>query len=58
MTLARLPEIWFAEADGNVDQDALARYRETGTVAAEWDCSPTGGDSDDVARDQLETARR
>ncbi|MFI0220049.1 hypothetical protein [Streptomyces lydicus] len=53
-----LPEIWFTDADGHVDQDALARYRETGTVVAEWDCSPTGGDGDDLVPDQTETARR
>lgn len=54
-----LPEIWFTDADGKVDQDALARYRETGTVVTEWDCSPTSGDGDDdVASDQPETARR
>ncbi|MFF7705678.1 hypothetical protein [Streptomyces lydicus] len=41
-----------------MDQDALARYRETGTVVAEWDCSPTGGEGDDVAPDRPETARR
>ncbi|MFF7415643.1 hypothetical protein [Streptomyces lydicus] len=53
-----LPDIWFTDTDGNVDQDALARYRETGTVVAEWDCSPTGGEGDDVAPDRPETARR
>jgi hypothetical protein len=52
-----LPEIWFpdADADGNADQDAVARYGETGTVAAEWHRGPAGGD---VAPDQPETARR
>ncbi|MFG2812534.1 hypothetical protein [Streptomyces sp. NPDC048410] len=44
----QLPAIWFADADGQVDADAMACYRETGVVVAEWDCSPTGGDSDDV----------
>ncbi|MGW2103638.1 hypothetical protein ACWCPX_39400 [Streptomyces olivaceoviridis] len=53
-----LPDIWFTDAHGNVDQDAIARYSETGTVVAEWDCSPTGGDGDDVAPNQPETARR
>ncbi|OKI38157.1 hypothetical protein A6A28_31670 [Streptomyces sp. CB03578] len=54
-----LPEIWFTDADGNLDQGAIARYRETGTVVAEWDCGPVGdGDGDDVAPDQPETARR
>ncbi|MEV6726197.1 hypothetical protein AB0M94_35310 [Streptomyces xanthochromogenes] len=52
-----LPEIWFTDADGNVDQDAVARYRQTGTVVAEWDCGPAGGDGD-LAPDQPETARR
>ncbi|WKV76603.1 hypothetical protein AW27_033875 (plasmid) [Streptomyces sp. PCS3-D2] len=52
-----LPEIWFTDADGNLDQGAIARYRETGTVVAEWDCGPAGG-GDDVAPDQAETARR
>ncbi|TVL88432.1 hypothetical protein [Streptomyces sp. SAJ15] len=53
-----LPEIWFTDADGNVDRGAIARYRTTGTVVAEWDCGPAGGDGDDVAPDQPETARR
>ncbi|MFJ2271798.1 hypothetical protein ACIOHO_36910 [Streptomyces sp. NPDC087849] len=52
-----LPEIWFTDADGHVDQDLLAHYQATGTVVAEWDCSPTGGD-DDVAPNQPETGRR
>ncbi|MFI0169510.1 hypothetical protein [Streptomyces sp. NPDC017095] len=53
-----LPEIWFTDADGTVGQDVVARYRETGTVVAEWDCGPAGGDGGDVAPDQPETARR
>lgn len=53
-----LPEIWFTHIDGNIDQDAIARYRETRTVVAEWDCSPAFGDGYDVAPDQPETARR
>ncbi|WP_024756050.1 hypothetical protein [Streptomyces exfoliatus] len=44
-----LPDIWFTDADGALDQAAVSRYRETGTVVAEWDCSPTGGDGDDEA---------
>ncbi|WP_435611301.1 hypothetical protein [Streptomyces sp. C10-9-1] len=40
-----LPEIWSADADGNVDQDAVARYRQTGTVVAEWDCGPASGET-------------
>ncbi|MEU6315157.1 hypothetical protein [Streptomyces sp. NPDC047014] len=54
-----LPDIWFTDADGTVDDQAVARYRETGTVVAEWDCGPAGGDGDDdVAPDQPETSRR
>ncbi|MFJ3877437.1 hypothetical protein ACIPW5_08275 [Streptomyces sp. NPDC090077] len=44
-----LPEIWFTDAEGNVDEEGLARYRETGRVVAEWDCGPAGGDGDDLA---------
>ena len=56
-----LPQIWFTDTDGNVDQDALAGYRETGTVVAEWDCSPTGGTTAtkrDFAPDRPATGRR
>ncbi|MER7674919.1 hypothetical protein ABTY61_41595 [Kitasatospora sp. NPDC096128] len=43
-----LPEIWFTDAHGTVNTEALARYRDTGEVLAEWDCSPAGGgDGDD-----------
>lgn len=52
-----LPQVWFTDADGNVDQEAVARYRATGTVVAEWDCSPTGGDGDDLAPDRTQTGR-
>ncbi|MFD7829875.1 hypothetical protein [Kitasatospora sp. NPDC059803] len=44
-----LPEIWFTDADDTVNTVALARYRETGEVWAEWDCSPAPGDGDDLA---------
>ncbi|MGW7820138.1 hypothetical protein ACWGLF_18870 [Streptomyces puniciscabiei] len=53
-----LPEIWFTGADGQVDALALGRYRDTGIVVAEWDCSPTGGDGDDIAPKPRETASR
>ncbi|WP_282203495.1 hypothetical protein [Kitasatospora fiedleri] len=45
-----LPEIWFTNADGTVNTGALAQYRETGTVTAEWDCGPRPGpgDGDDL----------
>ncbi|MGW2920087.1 hypothetical protein ACWDBF_19815 [Streptomyces angustmyceticus] len=39
-----LPEIWFTDTDGTVDQEAADRYRATGEVWAEWNCSPTPGD--------------
>ncbi|MCQ6557012.1 hypothetical protein NPS70_28065 [Streptomyces sp. C10-9-1] len=44
-----LPEIWFTDEKGVLDEGALARYRETGRVVAEWDCGPTTGDGDDAA---------
>ncbi|MFD7065693.1 hypothetical protein ACFV97_00475 [Streptomyces sp. NPDC059913] len=43
-----LPEVWFTDDKGVLDRSALARYRRTGTVTAEWDCVPTTGDGDDV----------
>ncbi|MFI6626469.1 hypothetical protein [Streptomyces sp. NPDC050528] len=45
----QLPEVWFTNAEGVLDVRALARYRETGEVWAEWDCSPIPGDGGDVA---------
>ncbi|EFL15757.1 hypothetical protein [Streptomyces sp. C] len=51
-----LPEVWFADADGTVDETAVARYRETGKVVAEWDCGPVGGD-DDFTPEGPETGR-
>ncbi|MGW0771563.1 hypothetical protein [Streptomyces sp. NPDC002676] len=54
-----LPKVWFTDAVGILDTAALARYRETGVVVAEWDCSPTGGDGDgDVAPRQREAVTR
>ncbi|WP_053643723.1 hypothetical protein [Streptomyces sp. XY431] len=44
-----LPEVWFTNADGTLDTEALARYRETGEVRGEWNCSPAPGDGDDMA---------
>ncbi|MCX4683960.1 hypothetical protein OG401_06470 [Kitasatospora purpeofusca] len=45
-----LPEIWFTDADGVVNTEALTQYRETGTVVAEWNCGPKPdpGDGDDL----------
>ncbi|MFF0292394.1 hypothetical protein ACFYST_02565 [Kitasatospora sp. NPDC004614] len=43
-----LPEIWFTDADGELDAEALGRYRITGTVWAEWDCSPVPSDGDEL----------
>ncbi|MCX4960056.1 hypothetical protein OG523_40285 [Streptomyces virginiae] len=41
-----------------VDELAVVRYRETGTVVAEWDCSPVGGsDGDDLTPEQPPTHR-
>ncbi|MFJ3787949.1 hypothetical protein [Kitasatospora sp. NPDC090091] len=36
----QLPEIWFTDAEGMVNTEALARYRESGEVWASWKCSP------------------
>ncbi|MEV6393770.1 hypothetical protein AB0M39_03145 [Streptomyces sp. NPDC051907] len=44
-----LPEVWFTDEKGVLDEAALTRYRETGKVVAEWDCGPTSGDGDDAA---------
>ncbi|MEV8416122.1 hypothetical protein AB0P45_21305 [Streptomyces niveus] len=41
-----LPEIWFTDADGTINERSLNRYRETGRVVAEWDCSPAPGDGE------------
>ncbi|THA71784.1 hypothetical protein E6P78_04055 [Streptomyces sp. A0958] len=41
-----LPGIWFTAADGSLDTAALATYRETGRVVAEWNCSPAPSDGD------------
>jgi hypothetical protein len=45
-----LPEVWFTNAEGTVNTEALAQYRESGTVTAEWDCGPRPGpgDGDDL----------
>ncbi|MFI7174640.1 hypothetical protein [Streptomyces spororaveus] len=52
-----LPEVWFTDAAGEVDIEAVDRYRTTGVVVAEWDCSPIGGgDGDDVVPEPREIA--
>lgn len=43
-----LPEIWFTKVDGAINTESLARYRETGEVWAEWNCSPVPSDGDDL----------
>ncbi|WTS75123.1 hypothetical protein OG472_01685 [Streptomyces sp. NBC_00207] len=45
-----LPELWFTDADGQVDKTALAAYRETGKVWASWNCGPdfTAGSGSDT----------
>lgn len=35
-----LPELWFTDENGTVDEAALAAYRETGKVWASWNCGP------------------
>ncbi|MFJ8443808.1 hypothetical protein [Kitasatospora griseola] len=44
-----LPEVWFTDADGELDTEALGRYWRTGEVWAEWDCSPEPSDGDELA---------
>lgn len=52
-----LPQVWFTNAAGEVDTEALDHYRTTGVVVAEWDCSPIGGgDGDDVVPEPREIA--
>ncbi|MGW2631497.1 hypothetical protein ACWC2K_19475 [Streptomyces chattanoogensis] len=50
-----LPEIWFTDQLGRLDHEGLTHYRETGTVVAEWDCSPVPGGGD-VAAPARQTA--
>ncbi len=47
-TYGPLPEIWFTDTAGAVNTEALARYRNSGQVWAEWNCSPVPGDGDDL----------
>ncbi len=49
----RLPD-----ANGTVDAQAVARYRQTDTVVAERDCGPAGGsDGDDLTPEQPPAGR-
>ncbi|MGW4384852.1 hypothetical protein ACWEMJ_33920, partial [Kitasatospora sp. NPDC004531] len=42
-----VPEIWFTDADGELDAEALRRYLTTGTLWAKWDCGPIEGTDGD-----------
>lgn len=53
-----LPETWFTGDDGRVDGKALADYRESGVVVAEWDCSPVPGDGGDIVPRQKKALAR
>ncbi|MER5549195.1 hypothetical protein ABT072_43975 [Streptomyces sp. NPDC002589] len=53
-----LSKVWFTDAAGTLDTAALTRYRNTGVVVAEWDCTPTGGDGDGVAPKRREAVTR
>lgn len=35
-----LPDIWFRDANGNLNQSQLQEYIETGIFYASWDCTP------------------
>lgn len=52
-----LPDTWFTNADGRADQKAADRYRATGEVWAEWNCSPTPGDPETAPKRRKVTAR-
>ncbi|MFC8536634.1 hypothetical protein ACFUJY_22140 [Streptomyces sp. NPDC057249] len=47
---ARSQWIWFADADADVDQAAVARYRESGIVVAEWDSAQPAATSCPTSR--------
>jgi hypothetical protein len=51
-----LPDIWFADAEGVVDQAVLDTYHYTGTVTTNWDCSPQRPDGDDAGAPQSRRA--
>lgn len=53
-----LPALWFTDGDGRVDREALTRYRETGVVVAEWDCSPVPGDGGDITPQPVRATAR
>ncbi|MGW2009618.1 hypothetical protein [Streptomyces sp. G7(2002)] len=52
-----LPDIWFADTDGTVDREAADRYRATGEVWAEWNCSPVPGDPETAPKRKKGTSR-
>ncbi|MCZ1009807.1 hypothetical protein [Streptomyces lydicus] len=52
-----LPDTWFTDADGTVDREAMDRYRATGEVWAEWNCSPAPGDPETVPKRKKATTR-
>lgn len=36
----KLPEIWFCDAEGNLNQTTRQQYLDTGVFRASWDCGP------------------
>ncbi|MFI9076238.1 hypothetical protein ACIGW8_07005 [Streptomyces sioyaensis] len=52
-----LPDIWFTDADGTVDRAAVDRYRTTGEVWAEWNCSPAPDDPETAPERRKVTTR-
>ncbi len=42
----RLPASWFADIDGNVDDQLYQTYIKTGEIRASWACNPSTGTSD------------
>lgn len=41
-----LPQVWFTDADGTVNERLWSAYQRTGTVVTDWDCGPEPGDVD------------
>lgn len=41
-----LPDVWFTDASGAVNEELKAAYQKTGTVVTSWDCHPIPPDPD------------
>lgn len=52
-----LPDVWFTDGEGTVDEKAAGRYRATGEVWAEWNCSPVPEDPETAPKRRRVTIR-